>query len=345
MHETSEPLPLGKLPLAMLGELLTTYTSTDPRVRVGAKMGVDAAVIDFGDSLLVAKTDPITFVTEDIGVYAINVNANDIACMGGVPKWFLATLLLPEGATTSEMVAETFAQISSECKRLDITYCGGHTEVTDAVNHLTVVGCMLGEVSKDRLVSASGAKVGDVLLLTKGIAIEATSIIAREKQDELIRLFSPDFVNRCKNFLRNPGISVLRDAQIALDTGVVHALHDPTEGGLATGLHELAAASEVGVLVDYDRIPIYPESKLLCDEYELEPLGAIASGSLLICAPKPDAERIVSRLEDGGVPAAIIGRVTERAEGCRLRVDGETVPLPLYERDEITKLFCSESSS
>jgi hydrogenase maturation factor len=338
-REGAEILPTGKLPLPLLEELLETYTSVDTRVLVGARVGEDATVIDFGDSYLVAKTDPITFVTEDVGIYAINVNANDIACTGGRPKWFLASILLPEGATNRDLVDRTFEQISRECKRLGIAFCGGHTEVTGAVNHLTVVGCMLGEVPKERLITSAGAQVGDVLLLTKGIAIEATSIIAREKYDELVDLFSVDFVERCKGFLWDPGISVLRDAQAALAGGVVHAFHDPTEGGLATGLHELARAAEVGLLVDYDRIPIFPESKLLCDEYDLDPLGVIASGALLIAAPRAESDRLLQALERAGIEAAAIGTVTEKEEGCRLRAEGETLPLPLYERDEITRLF------
>ncbi len=334
-----DSLPMGKLPLRLLDELLSKYTSSDPRVVVGAGIGIDATVIDSDAVYLVAKTDPITFVTEDVGVYSINVNANDIACMGGKPKWFLATILFPEGSTDSDVVRRTFRQIAQECERLEIAYCGGHTEITEAVNHLTVVGCMLGEVPKDRLVTAAGARVGDVILLTKGLAIEATSIIAREKGEELAEVFSADFVDRCKRFLWDPGISVIRDAQIALAAGDVHALHDPTEGGLATGLHELASAAKVGLLVDYDRIPILPESKLLCDEFDLDPIGAIASGALLIVAPRKESERISSALEQAGISVAAIGVVTARDEGCRLRIGGECLPLPLYERDEITRLF------
>ena len=284
MSEIAEPLPLGKLPPGMLADMLTKYTKHDESVIAGAAVGEDAAVIDMRDFYLLAKTDPITFVTDNIGYYAININANDIACMGGAPRWFLATVLLPENQTSQEGVEEIFAQISSACENLGISYCGGHTEVTYGINRPIVIGQMLGTALKQKLVLNKNAQPGDDILLTKGIAIEATSIIAREKQDILAETYSSDLVERCKNFIHEPGISVLNEAQLAVNAAVVHAMHDPTEGGLAMGLHELAHAAQLGIKVFEHEIPVFPEAKLLCDQFEIEPMGAIASGALLIVA-------------------------------------------------------------
>ena len=102
--------PIGKLPAEDLTKLLRKYAPNDPRLVVGGSIGEDAAVIDMGDRYLVAKTDPITFATDEIGWYAVNINANDIACSGATPRWFLATLLLPEDATTPELVDTIFEQ-------------------------------------------------------------------------------------------------------------------------------------------------------------------------------------------------------------------------------------------
>ena len=302
-------------------------------------MGRDAAVIDFGDHYLIAKTDPITFVTEEIGFYAVNINANDIACMGGLPRWFLATLLLPEKSTTESLVEEVFSQISSACRDMGIEFIGGHTEITYDLNRPIVVGQMLGEVERDKLVSVSGAKVGDHILITKGIPVEAASIIAREKEEELSKKYPPEFIARVKDFLHRPGISVLRDAQIALGSGEVHALHDPTEGGLATGLHELALAADVGMIIHKEKIPILPEAEILCREYGLDPLGSIASGTLIIVARAEDSESIRKDLEKEGVSAAIIGEILPKEEGLKLRERDSTRGLPLFERDEITKIY------
>jgi len=333
-------IPVGKLPPRLLEGLLDRYQVTDQRVIEGPGVGKDAAVIDMGDRYLVAKTDPITFATDEIGWYAVHVNANDIACCGAVPRWFLATLLLPEDGTTPEVVEAIFEQIATACDQLEVSLCGGHTEITFDLNRPIVVGQMLGEVAPDRYVMATGAKVGDALLLTKGIAIEGTAVIAKEKRDALRNALSERELERYANFLHEPGISVVREAQLALEVGGVHALHDPTEGGVATGLWELAQASNVGLAIDEQQLPVVAECQTLCRHFGLDPLGVIASGSLLISAAADRAQAIVERLADAGIDATLIGEVVPTEQGCRLRSrDGTTQRLPEFPRDEIIRLF------
>ncbi|MCL5257326.1 MAG: AIR synthase family protein [Chloroflexi bacterium] len=335
----SDFLPVGKLDMDCLAELLDRYTSTNGRVLVGPKVGGDATVIDFGSTALIAKTDPITFAIDEIGWYAVNVNANDIASVGGVPKWFLSVLLLPGDHTTIQMVEDIFAQISSACASLGIAFCGGHTEITHDLDRPIVVGQMLGETSRNGFVTAAGAQVGDDIILTKGIAIEATSIIAREHREELRSRYPAEFVDRARNFLRDPGISVFKDARIAVETAPVHAMHDPTEGGLATGLHEVAVASNVGMLIDQESIPIFPESARLCADFGLAPLGVIASGALIIIVPAGESAKLIEALDSGGIRAAVIGRVTTREEGVKMITPAGTIPLPRFDRDQIAKIF------
>jgi len=335
----AEKLPVGKLRPELLARFLEKYTSKDPRVLVGAQIGEDAAVIDFGDTYLVAKTDPITFAPSDIGTYTIIINANDIATRGARPKWFLGTLLLPEGKTTEALVEEIFSQLSQACKKFGIAYCGGHTEITYGIDRPLVVGQMLGEVDKDRLITTSGAQIGDDLLLTKGIAIEATSIIARAKREEILTKYASGFLEKCLNYLYHPGISVVEEALLATQLGQVHAMHDPTEGGLATGLYELAQAAGVGLRIYWDQIPILPESKVLCQAYQLDPLGVIASGALLIATAPEDTEKIVEGLHRAGIRTSVIGRVVARQEGIKLNQANAQRDLPSFERDEIMKIF------
>ncbi|HID94471.1 MAG TPA: hydrogenase expression/formation protein [Candidatus Latescibacteria bacterium] len=329
---------IGKLPLEHLDRLLKEYSGADSRVVVGPQIGEDATVIDFGRTYLVAKTDPITFVTDDIGWYVINVNANDIATMGAIPKWFLATVLLPPGVT-EDLVEEVFSSIHRAASSLGISICGGHTEVTHGLERPVVIGQMLGEVERDGLVRSSGAKVGDELLLTKGLAVEATSIIAREKEDELLASYGGEFVKRCRDFLYEPGIGVLKEARIACESAKVHAMHDPTEGGIATGLYELAYASGVGLEIDAEGLFLHDESRLLCDRFGLDPLGVISSGALLIVLDSKDARQVRNRIEKEGIRCDRIGRVREKTFGLRLRQGERLVDLPRFERDEITKLF------
>jgi hydrogenase maturation factor len=333
-------LPCGKLPADLLRSLLARFAPHDPRVVVGPRVGVDAAVIDMGDRYLVAKTDPVTFATDEIGRYAVNVCANDVACCGAVPRWFLAALLLPEQGTTSELVEQIFAELSDACRQLSVSLCGGHTEITVGLDRPIVVGQMLGEAPRDRYVTSAGARVGDVLLATKAIAVEGVSLLAREIPDKLAEILSPEEIGRCRELLHAPGISVVREAQLALEAGGVHALHDPTEGGLATGLRELAEASQVGVVVVGEQIPVLAECERICRHLQIDPLGLIASGTLLIAAAAESADAIVSRLAADGLTATRIGRVVPATEGCLLlRRGGQRSELPLFARDEMLRVL------
>ncbi len=334
------PLETGKLPAELLALLLARIPQTDPRVLVGPAIGRDAAVIDLGDQYLVAKTDPITFATDDIGWYVVNVNANDIACMGARPHWFLASVLLPAGRTDPVMAETIFSHITEACAALGVALVGGHTEITYGLERPLVIGAMLGLVAKDKLVTSSGAHIGDLVFLTKTVPLEGTALIAREKEMDLRqRGFSSESLDRAKRFLRDPGISVVREAQIASEMGGATAMHDPTEGGLATGLWELAQAAQVGLVIDEERISFNKEGIELCAIYGLDPLGVIASGSLLFTAPAERAERVTDLIQSAGIPCRAIGRVVPPEEGVTLARGNQRHSLRRFERDEIARLF------
>jgi len=333
-------LPVGKLDMHLLAELIGDLPR-DPGVVVGSGIGCDVAVLDIGAPYyLLLKSDPITFATDEIGHYAVTVNVNDIACAGGLPRWLVATLLLPETTTTEALVRDIFRQLRQACARHGVLLVGGHTEVTHGLDRPIIVCGMVGDVPVDRLVTSGGAKPGDALLLTKGIAVEGTSLIAREKRAELLSAgFEGPFINRCAGMLHEPGICVLDEARAASLAAPVHAMHDPTEGGVATGIWELADAAGVGMRVDGDALPVYPETRALCAHFGLDPLGLIASGALLIAAAPGDASTIIEACARRQIPCAVIGAVTEPGTGCILVTDGAETRLPRFDQDEIGKLF------
>jgi hydrogenase maturation factor len=332
----------GKLPHDLLSRVLARLGAgpADPRVIVGPRVGEDAAVIDYGDRLLVAKTDPITFASDLIGWYAVHVNANDIATMGAAPRWFLACLLLPHGAEES-MAQGICDQTAEACRSLGVTVVGGHTEITIGLDRPILVGCMLGEVARDQLVTSAGAQPGDALLLSGGIAIEGTALLAREAPDVLTaRGMDRTVVEAARDLLYSPGISVVKAAQTAISAGGVAALHDPTEGGLATGLRELALASGVGMEIWAARIPVLPLTRQVCRALGLAPLGLIASGSLLIAARPERAGNLAAALRTAGIEAAIIGRALGAPDGLWLTdEEGRRSPLPSFDRDELARFL------
>ena len=306
---------------------------------VGPGIGLDAAAIRAGDRVLVAKTDPITFVADEIGTYALLINANDLATMGAKPKWFLATVLLPARSTTVSSITRLFHQLHTICGRLHVSLCGGHSEITDAVTRPVVVGCLLGECPSSKIVTAAGAQVGDAVLLTKGLAIEAVSILARERADEIRRRHGAHFLSRCRRYLAKPGLSVMKEAQVALASGGVHAMHDPTEGGLSAALYELAEASRVGLRIEAERIRILPETVKLCADFRLNPLGAISSGSLLICLDPAFETRTIARLRTARISAARIGTVVPKRDAVMLIENNRARPFPRFAVDEVARFF------
>lgn len=334
-------LPPGKLPPDLLATLLRDLPG-EARVLIGPRPGTDAAVIDMGDRLLVAKSDPITFATDAIGYYAVTVNANDIAAMGGTPRWFLATLLLPEQHTTSALVTDIFAQIRDACQALQITVVGGHTEITVGLDRPILAGHMLGEVSRERLVTSAGAQEGDAILLTKGFPLEGTAIMARERATQLAAQgHTAEAIHGWQQLLFRPGISVVKDAQVLQDAVTVHAMHDPTEGGVATGLWEMAQASGVGMHIDAMQLPLLPEGALLCRTFALDPLGTIASGALLATVPALQTAAALQACTAAGIACCRIGTVTGNAGEVLLHTGQYTRLLPTFRRDEILKIFAA----
>ncbi len=340
-------LPVGKLKHDFLAQLLPSRTG-DTDLIVGPQIGEDAAVIAFGDSYLVATSDPITFATEDIGWYAVCVNSNDIAAMGARPKWLLVTLLLPENGTTPATVQGIMAQLTEACQTFGITLCGGHTEVTPAVTQPVVIGQMMGVTPKNGLFTSADARAGDALILTKGLGIEATAIIGREREAHLREKYDAEFVTQATRYLRDPGISVLKDAQVAVETGGVHAMHDVTEGGVSTAAWELATAAQLGCTLYTDSLigsqTLYSViTQTLCEMFDLNPLGLLSSGSLLIAAAPEKSDAICRNLRAAGIDADTIGTLLPQTAGLWLEdAAGTREPLPVFEADEITKLFRSD---
>jgi len=340
MEDVSQKtLDVGKLPMEFLQTLLERYGGKDERLVVGPQVGEDAAVLDMGDRYLVAKSDPITFATDEIGWYVVHVNANDIATMGATPRWLLLTLLLPENKSDMPFVEGIFSQVSQACDALGIVLCGGHSEITFGLDRPIAVGLLLGEVEKENLVTTAGMRIGDDVILTKGIAIEGTAVLAHELEERLLERVGESLVARGQHFLKVPGISVLRDAQIACRVGRPHAMHDPTEGGLATGLWELAYASGKGIVVDREEIYLYPETVAFCQALDLDPMGLIASGALLVTATPEDSQRIIAALAAAEIPAAVIGKVLDGPPQVQVDTGDGLRPLPNFGRDELARLF------
>ena len=327
-------LSVGKLDPALLKQVVFgCLGSPDPRVIVGPRIGEDAAVIDFKDRVLVVHSDPITGAIENIGWLAVNVCANDIATRGVRPLWVLVVMLFPQNISSAQLKQIT-SQIDKAAKELGIAVIGGHSEFTPSIKRPILIATVIGEAEKGKFVRSSGARVGDRIVVTKGAAIEGTAILSTELAELLETKVDRAVVSRAQKFVRM--ISVVEDALTAIEVGGVHAMHDATEGGIAGCLQEIAWASNVGVVAHEERIPIYEETKAVCNALNIDPLKTISSGALIISAHREKAEEIVVTLKKKGIQASVIGRIVDKREGSYiLRRDGTRLDLSKPVKEEL----------
>ncbi len=333
-----QPLPQGKLPNGLLDRFLNHLYIKDPSLLIAPGVGEDTAATDISnDEVLVLKSDPITFATDAVGQYAVLVNANDIATSGATPRWFMTTLLFPP-ATPGSAIWLTMEELNRISARYDITLCGGHTEITDAVSRPVVIGSLVGTVARKDLIDKSSMRPGDKVLMTKAVAVEGTAIIAREFEDRLKALnISDEQIHNCRKLLDQ--ISIMEEAKLAVNTGGVSAMHDVTEGGLATALFELSAAGGYGITVDMDTIPIFPETENICGLLDISPLGLIGSGTLLICYRPEQLEKMMGTLVKAGIRVTCIGEVLDQKAGITAYTHTGPQSWPTFEVDEIARLF------
>jgi hydrogenase expression/formation protein HypE len=332
------PLPHGKLPNELLAGYLRGLAAADPSVLVPAGIGEDVTALDIGgEDTLVAHGDPITLSSWDLAAYAVLVNANDIAAAGGVARWLLTTVLLPAGTTASEALA-LLTDLGEAAARLGVALVGGHTEVSDAVTRPVVSATMLGTMRRADLRAKREVLPGDQVILTKALAVEGTALLAEELGERLRALgMSAGELDSCRALLSR--LSIVPEARLASGFAGVRAMHDVTEGGVATALRELAVACEHGIVVYLERVPVLPETRRLCELLDVDPLGLIASGSLLVCCRPDESESLLRGLAEEGIAATVIGEVGERGAGVSALERGLPAPWPEFAADEAARML------
>jgi hydrogenase maturation factor len=305
----------------------------NPRLVLGPGIGRDTAVVRLGKKLVVLTADPVTGTTKHIGEHSVHINANDIAATGAKPVWYVCTLLLPP-RTSEKTLARIMTGIDQASRSLGITVAGGHTEVTRGLDRPLIAGFMIGEIA-GRVLSSANMRIGDWILMTKTAGIEGTAILASEYSRQLKRI-KRDAVRKAQSFANQ--ISIVEEAMSISKIAGVHALHDPTEGGVLNGLWELAEASGLGIVVWADRIPLAAETSKICSELHLDPLKLMSSGCLLAAVGPNSVGPVMKALRNRGVKVSEIGRVRPRAKGRFLMKEGKKLDLVAVPQDELYRL-------
>ncbi len=301
-------LPVGKVSNELLKRIVFPYGGVNcGSVICGPAVGQDAAVIDFGKKLLVVGADPITGAQSKMGWYAVHVNANDVAVRGAVPRYFTSTILLHYGAE-EDFLEDVCRNVDEAAREIGVCVVGGHTEVVPYLDTPILCGTMFGETTREKLVLTSGACAGDVIILTKHVGLEGAAILATDRFEDLSKVLDDALLLRAQSFFSS--LSVVREALAVNESGVVTAMHDPTEGGLLGGLVELAQASNVGFRVEEDLIPVARETLEICSNLRVDPLRLISSGVLMVTVRSGEEFKALEAIKSTGVSSTIIGKVT-----------------------------------
>ena len=308
-------MKIGKVPENVLKRSILKKTgSKRSEILTEAGVGMDCACVEFGDSVLMLSTDPVTISAEGAAAYAVHTAVNNIATSGAEPVGILVTALLPE-ITGEEDIKALMKDIDEACKTLKIQIMGGHTEITSAVNRPVISVTAAGKALSDGVAKAA-AKPGDDVVISKWIGLEGTSIIARAKEEELLTKFPPKLLYDSKNYDRF--LSVVPEAATAVKSGVT-AMHDVSRGGVFGALWELAESSGVGLLIDLRKIPVKQETVEICNFFDINPYELLSGGSMLMTTE--DGNRLVMDLAEKGIEAAIIGKCTDNND--RVLINGE----------------------
>ena len=332
-------LSLGKLPPDVMERYLFGMTGArSGKVVVEPALGLDFGVVRLGGRpkgrYLIVSSDPITGVRERAGWYAVNVSANDIATSGNRPEFMQSIILLPEHASEDD-VRLLSSEMHKTAKGLGISIVGGHTELTPGLNRPIVITTAFAIANS--YVTAAGAREGDTLLMTKTAGVEGTAIIGSDLRYH--KKLGGNLVDAASKYFEK--MSVVEEAVSAYSTGLVHAMHDCTEGGVLGALYEVATASGLGLEVAQERIPVSKETLRVCAVVGVDPLKLISSGTLLLAVEQGKEDRAIAAISSVGSSATMIGKFTKGKvilTRGRSRSVVSTAP-----RDEIWRLHRQQS--
>ncbi len=325
---------LGKVPPRILERIVfSNLGATSRRVIVGPGIGVDNSVISLDGVKIIVSSDPVTGARENLGRIGVDVSTNDVALTGVKPEFLLIVLILPPAASHEE-IRRIMRQASVEAERLGVAIVGGHTEYASIVENPVFVGTAIGWTRRRRLITSSGAKAGENIVMVGEAGVEGTSILASDLREKLVDKGVPSQVlGRARRLVKN--LSIVEPALVSAE--YASAMHDPTEGGVLGGIFEICEASGKGCVINIQSIPVRRETRIICERLGIDPLRLVSSGTLLATVSESKTARLLRKLHERGFKARVIGRVTRnRGEKIGLLGSGE-IRINELPQDELWK--------
>lgn len=329
---------MSKFSLDVLNKYVHPFIkANDPDVILGSVFGEDVAITRIKDGMLVSHVDPIVGAVKDIGWLAVHVACNDIATSGAPPRWILMLVLVPH-KEDEQLLEEIMCDAGRAADEIGVTIIGGHTGYSSNLSRPLVSVTALGTLTNQNPVLTKGARVGDHIFITKGIALEGTAILANDFSHTASQLGVTDQeITQARALMK--GISIIPEALLLSQQGAT-SMHDVTRGGLLETLLEVAKLSNVRMKVDANLISILPVISRFSKAFQFDPLKMISSGTLVATFPTEHVNEAGRSLNDRGIIFADIGEIVE-GKGVQIIQDGQST---LYqeihcEEDELARMW------
>lgn len=348
---STDKLVIGKASREVFEKvILPKLGKSDPSIIVGPRFGVDFSVIDLGDKVLIVEVDPV-FVVPEYGWersawFAVHILASDVAVSGVPSRYLFIDLNLPLKMSDEEFKA-LWTGIHHECEKLGIAIVAGHTGRYGGVDYPMIGGAtMIGVTTRGNYVTPAMAQPGDLVLMTKGPAIETAGILSTMFPEVLEKTYGKAFAEKAKEifWLQTVVYDALTLAEIGLRTGVT-AMHDATEYGVWGALHDVAEASGVGMKIYEEKLFIHDDVKKVVDTFSkftgipVDPFAAISEGTLIATIRPDKADLPLKLLKSRGIDATVIGEVVEEEGVVLVKRNGEEEEIPVPEQDPFWLLF------
>jgi hydrogenase expression/formation protein HypE len=329
---------MSKFSFDVLRKRVFPYLETDdPDVILGAVFGEDVALTRVGGDILVSHVDPIVGAIDNIGRLAVHVACNDIATSGVPPRWILLLVLVPR-PDDEDLLEQIMRDAARAAREMRVSIIGGHTGYSSGLSRPFVAVTALGTASGREPVRTNGAQAGDQVLVTKGIALEGTAILAYDFADVALQLgLNEQDLAEARQLMNE--VSVFPEALVIAARGAT-AMHDVTRGGLLETLLEIAYRSQVGIEIDSAKLPARSVVSRFAEVFRFDPLKMISSGTLVATVPPQRVADVRFALEDMGIPFAFAGLVTPRS-GVRVWREGQVTHYTGIhcEEDELARLW------
>lgn len=307
----------GKISEAVLKRSVIKTVNKQGKQHIVSKAGVgtDAGlfVLQETEGVQAVSSAALAGAEEGLAALAVHRACNSLAAAGSTPVAVTVQLMLPESLEEAGLKA-ILQEVLSACAAADVALANGHTQVSTLVTEPVISVTAMG--SARAAVTLQEDVYGSDLVMTKSAGFAGAALLAKHYRENLHERYTYAFVDRAA--ARQPGVSVLPEVNIIKELGV-HHMHDVAEGGVFGAVWELCERLHAGVKLDLKAIPILQETVEISEYFDVNPYQLKGDGALLFLTH--DSSTVIGQLKAQGIPAAVIGRITDSNDRILINED------------------------